>query len=272
MNTYTYVEAQEAIYEQLRESPSTKSSNKVYPLALVKQSINDAHMRVLNRRNYPFLVETVLFDTSIDTTVSTAISSGDTSIVLKSATGLLTTGKVVIDEDVISYTGITSNTLTGVTGVTSAHAVDATCKQIYNLETDLNITDYKKPVSLIIDGSEIPFYNYRGMLDTEGYTVHDGNLYIPEQTGSSVVAVFKYRKEIPELTNDSDTFLIPDDYVSLVVEYGLYKCHRNVDDTREAEAYNEYLRIVNEMETDYAKQTDNKCKKIQSVYSPNYYK
>jgi len=268
-NTFTYTEAQDAIYEQLRASASTKASNRVYPLSLVKQSINDAHKRVLNKRNYPFLVETVPFNTSIDTTVATAISIGDTTIELTNASGLKTSGIIVINENVISYTGVTTNTLTGVTGIASSHAAGATCKQLYNLETDLGITNYKKCVSIIIDEQEYNHYNYRGTQAPQGYTEYNGNLYLPEQTSQSKIVVFKYRKAIPALTDDTDTFLIPDDYVTCVVEYGLYKCHRNVDDNRAIEALNEYNRIRMEMEADFAKETDNKYPRVKSIYEPN---
>lgn len=269
MNTYTYIEAQDAIYEQLRANAATKASNRVYPISLVKQSINDAHKRILNKRNYPFLVEPKPFNTSIDTTVATAITIGDVEIELTNASGLKSAGLVVVEENVITYTGITSNTLTGVTGIEANYDTGATVKQLYNIETDLSIDDYKKAVSVIIDSKEYDYYNYRGTQDPQGYTVFDGNLYLPEQTSNSKVVIFKYRKQIPFLSDNSDTFLIPDDYVTAVNEYTLYKCHRNVDDTRAAEALNEYNRIRLEMEADFAQQTDNKRPRIHSIYESN---
>lgn len=65
---------------------------------------------------------------SLQTTLSTALGTGDTSVVLASATGFPTAGAVVIGNEVIFYTGVSGATLTGCTrgadGTTAAtHSV-----------------------------------------------------------------------------------------------------------------------------------------------------
>jgi hypothetical protein len=52
---------------------------------------------------------------SLQTTLSTGINSGDTSIILASATGFPVAGAVVIGNEVIFYTGVSGSTLTGCT-------------------------------------------------------------------------------------------------------------------------------------------------------------
>lgn len=52
---------------------------------------------------------------SLQTTLATTVNSAVTSVVLTSATGFPSTGYVTIDSEVISYTGISTNTLTGCT-------------------------------------------------------------------------------------------------------------------------------------------------------------
>jgi len=269
-NTYTFSDAQNAVYEQLRANPSTKESNRVYPIDLVKKSINDAHQMVLNKKNYSFLNKTINFATSIDTALAEDIISTDVTFDVEDADGLNTSGNIVVSENVIAYTGVTTNTLTGVTGINTDYDSGATVKQLYSLSSDLGITDFKKPTSLFINGKEIEYYDYRGKQDELGFTIYGSNLYIPKQS-TSEVGIFKYVQEITLLTDDTDVFLIPDDYITLVVEYSLFKCHKQVDNDMSILAFNEFKRIVGEFEADYSKQTNSKFTKIHSIYEPNYY-
>lgn len=56
------------------------------------------------------------------TTANGAVSVGDTTITLTSASAFATSGSGNIDGDTISWTGKSSNDLTGVTGISVAHA------------------------------------------------------------------------------------------------------------------------------------------------------
>jgi len=268
-NTYTFADAQDAVYEQLRASPATKESNRVFPLNLIKKSINDAHQRVLNKKNYTFLNETYNFNTSVDTAIATDILKGATSLTLSDSSGLATTGRIAIQENIIPYTGNSSNILTGVTNVQANYDSGEKVKQVYSIATDLLITDFRRPVSLFIAGEELEYYDYRGSQNVYGYTVYDGNLYIPIQSKANV-AIFKYAKNVVDLTSDEDTFLIPDDYVTLVVEYALYKANKQIDDDKSIESFNEYKRIAEELQADYSNQTGNKKKSIKNIYTNRY--
>jgi hypothetical protein len=69
------------------------------------------------------------------TTLNTTVNSSATSIVLTSATGFTTTGTIVIDAESITYSGVSTNTLTGCTrganGTTAAaHTAGATVTQV----------------------------------------------------------------------------------------------------------------------------------------------
>ena len=265
----TYIEAINSVYEQLRENPSSKESNKVYPLNLVKSSLSDIQQRELSKKNYPFLNKTENFNASIDTTLSVATTVGAITITLTDSSGLKSSGKIVINEEVITYTGNTANVLTGVTGVGVIHAVGTKVKQVYQIEADLAITDYEKSISLFVDDKELIYYDYRGKQSETGYTVYDGNIYLPIQS-KVTVGVFKYKKEVADLVDDSDEFTVPDKYQEFCEEYTLYKCYKQIGDTNATEAYNEYRRIVMEMEADYAMQVDNKFKTINSVYQSKH--
>ena len=260
----TFLSLQNQVYEELRESPSTKESNRVYPVSLVKQALNDAQKRTLNRRNYSFLIVTKVFNCNADTILDEEVLVGATTIDVVDASVLKTSGKIVINENIITYTGVTSNTLTGVTGVTSIHEKSSTVKQVYTL-AGLGITDLAKPISLVIDEEEADYYDYRGVGEKDGYTIYDGNLYLPE-ISESLPVIFKYKIQVPLLVEDTDEFIMPDDYVTLCKEYALYKCHRNVDDDRFQIAFAEYKRLVGELEFDYGKQTERKKTRIKSIY------
>jgi len=261
----TFLTIQNQVYEELRANPSDKESNRIYPISLVKQSINDAQKRTLNRRNYPFLIVTKVFNSIVDTTLSADLLSGATTVYVTDASGFNSAGKAVIKENVFTYTGKTATTLTGVTGITADFTSGAKVKQLYNLSTNLIITNLKKPISVVIDEIEYEYYDYRGKTNNNGFTIFDGNLYLPDMTEVKPV-IFKYKIEIETLVDDSDEFLIPDDYVTLTKEYTLYKCHRNVDDDRYVIAFQEFNRLVKELENDYGKQTENKNIRIKSIY------
>jgi hypothetical protein len=69
------------------------------------------------------------------TTLNTTVNSSATSIVLTSATGFSSTGTIVIDSESITYSGISTNTLTGCTrgangSTAAAHTAGATVTQV----------------------------------------------------------------------------------------------------------------------------------------------
>ena len=66
---------------------------------------------------------------TISTTLNGAITTSSESIILTDATNFATSGTIEIDGDLITYTGKTTNTLTGATGITIGHDSGATTRQ-----------------------------------------------------------------------------------------------------------------------------------------------
>jgi hypothetical protein len=64
-----------------------------------------------------------------ETTANGSVAANDTSIVLVSGTAFASAGKGNIDGDSFTWTGKTSNTLTGVTGISFDHATGVTVQQ-----------------------------------------------------------------------------------------------------------------------------------------------
>jgi hypothetical protein len=65
---------------------------------------------------------------SVSTTIGTAVVASDTTIYVNSTEGFPSSGTIGIENDKITYTGKTTNTFTGCSGVSSAHTVDKNVK------------------------------------------------------------------------------------------------------------------------------------------------
>jgi hypothetical protein len=61
--------------------------------------------------------------------LTTAITTASTTVVTSDGNQFAASGTVEIEGDLIAYTGVSTNTLTGVTGITSSHAVGAPIHQ-----------------------------------------------------------------------------------------------------------------------------------------------
>ena len=119
-----------------------------------------------------------------------AITTTSTSIVLTDATDFATSGTIEVDGDLITYTGKTSNTLSGVTGISFAHDAGQTVRQwTKSLEDDTasirsrfrNFLD----CAVRVNGTDtMKFYNGSAWLTT-------GNPINPQQaTSGSLIEVF----------------------------------------------------------------------------------
>jgi len=94
------------------------------------------------------------------TTLNTTVNTSVTSIILTSATSFTTTGTVKIDNELITYTGISTNTLTGCTRGTNSttaatHTAGATVSQVVNSVTGLEHLEGQS-VSVLANGATHP--------------------------------------------------------------------------------------------------------------------
>jgi hypothetical protein len=69
---------------------------------------------------------------NIGTTVGTAIGLADPTVVLSDASDFPSSGSIHVEGDTIDYTGKSTNTLTGVTGITATHAAGKEVWSTYN--------------------------------------------------------------------------------------------------------------------------------------------
>jgi hypothetical protein len=112
-----------------------------------------------------------------------AILASATTIDLVDAIDFGSTGSGYIEGDSFSWTGKTSNQLTGVTGVTSGHA------------------------------SGVIAYDARSLSKPSTYTIFNGYIWLDpacDSTNASRVVYIDYYRTIPELVEDADETIIPD--------------------------------------------------------------
>ena len=106
------------------------------------------------------------FHYDYSTTLNGAISNTDTTIVVVSTTGFSTTGAIIIENELITYTGITATSFTGCTrgaagsanvSHTSGTAVSGAQVAVANTPTllELNTTDQSNGVTLNTATSEV---------------------------------------------------------------------------------------------------------------------
>ena len=94
------------------------------------------------------------------TTLNTTVNNSVTSIILTSATSFTTTGTIKIDNELITYTGISTNTLTGCVRGTnnttaSSHTANAIVVQVVNAVSGLDHLE-AQVVSVLANGSTHP--------------------------------------------------------------------------------------------------------------------
>ncbi len=263
-NTITLGDVTSLIYSKIRETNSN-----VAPSTNIKQYINDAYLQVISEKYYEFLDETLNMEVNKDTSLAEDIDSTNTDFDVSDGSVLESSGTLTIEDDVIEYTGVSTNNVTGVTGIGSDHSSGTNVQTIYDIENDLGVTDFDKPIFLSLDGSEVEYYDGRGALDENKYKIANGYLYLPFNSDTRSM-VFKYKKQPTARTSDSDTFLIPDKYITVLVDYAvyIYKLDARRDDYDRD--FMEYKRKKKWMKADFGRQTEGKYQRIRSIYQPNF--
>lgn len=208
----TLLELRTRTYSILSE-PSTSS---LYPDEsgdfYVTDTINQVIDRICNQYAWSFLESEAFFDAVSKTTLTTDLSTVDTTISVASTTGFATSGKVMIDQDVISYTGKTATTLTGVTGISATHAAGSYVEYLYPLPTDFSrflLTTGKLSSGLRWDKVDYaPWYEYPNSDFVRLVTFSENHSVIRfrETRGQFL---FRYFKSPTVLSADSDVCTIP---------------------------------------------------------------
>ena len=153
------------IVESIASISGTLDEDELW--VIVKRTINGSTKRYIecfsdfdfdetNSTDFKFL-DSFLTYSGPSTTLNGTISSSATSIVLTDASSFTATGTILIDNERISYTGKSTNTLTGCTrGFNSTaavtHTTGATVKQVVNSFSGLSHLEAQS-VGILADGS-----------------------------------------------------------------------------------------------------------------------
>ncbi len=161
-------------------------------------------------------LRTIQYDTSsvADTTLSAGINDSVDSIALTSAAGFTSAGTVLIGTEQITYTGISTNTLTGCTrganGTTAAeHVINKAVIEIYTVFTSGTIsTNVDKRISPLnyVTPQLLPRINAGSITGIpEAYTMRAGYLLMGPVPSSSYTMEIDYYAKVAALSDAAPT-------------------------------------------------------------------
>lgn len=175
-----------------------------------------------------------------------ALTTASTSVILDSATNFDDAGKIIIYSnesswDVVSYTGKSSNTLTGATGIASAKLDNDVVSKLYAVPSDfgkIRSLTFNKSLYRLIE-SEPDFYNqtitvgdtvvYLGTTpfpDQNTVTIIDDYFWFPKNHDDGI-AVLQYWKAPTNLDTGTDSTSLTT-LIDLPPEYEDYIKYRNL--------------------------------------------
>lgn len=155
-----------AVVERIAVIPGDLDEDEIY--LVVKRTINSGTKRYVEYiKNFEFgtdvinaiFVDSALTFTGVTSTLSSEINATATTIALADSTSFPSSGSVKIGTEIISYTGNSTNQLTGctraVSGAAAVHAAGATVTQAATTLSGLTHLEGQS-VSILADGSVHP--------------------------------------------------------------------------------------------------------------------
>lgn len=155
-----------AVVERIAVIPGDLDEDEIY--LVVKRTINSGTKRYIEYiKNFEFgtdvinaiFVDSALTFTGVTSTLSSEINATATTIALADSTSFPSSGSVKIGTEIISYTGNSTNQLTGctraVSGAAAVHAAGATVTQAATTLSGLSHLEGQS-VSILADGSVHP--------------------------------------------------------------------------------------------------------------------
>lgn len=149
-------------------------NSSAYPIILVDSLINSTQRNIcawnlvdlttggkqqIEKTALPFLFQDSYYTSVQDTTLDTTTSIWATTLSIADSTWLATSGKLWINENIITYTGNTGTWLTWVTWILFAHIWGSRVAQLFDLPTD-----YATPIRVIYDNRKaLRNVDYRNM-------------------------------------------------------------------------------------------------------------
>jgi len=225
----TFTELTSLTLQQLHEPVA---GSEAVSIDLVEDTLNTVYAEVFTDQTMKQSAREadVSFNVAPDTTLDGAVAVGATSVVLVDATYFPSTGRAMLQGDIISYTGKSSNTLTGVTGVNVAHVDGENVRAMYNLVTLASDIDLEQIQYLDLNGIPQTPMGYENLLSginyfPNTYSIYDGYLMFNRSSvstgGSASVCLMTYTQVVTPLSSSSDKpSLIPNSMRVPLLVYG----------------------------------------------------
>ena len=220
----TASELESKILRQLKEVDTSPSTSEAFPTELIYDTMNEIYEEVFNQPNKQIHVRTdeYEFTTVEDTTLDGDLTAGDTSIVLADSSSFPSSGRILIENELIDYTANDGSTT--LTCEASAIAVDhtdgKTVRCCYALPSEI---DKEKAQYLNINGLPYDIADIAQILDEnishyKMYAIYEGYIILP-QGMDATGAMFIYTPALARMTSGTDIpTLIPNNMrVALIV-------------------------------------------------------
>lgn len=216
-----------------------QTTSTVYPSSdsggdYVENLANRVQDTICRENKWWFLKAKFLFKSAINTTLDGDVDTADTEIDLTDATDYPTSGAIWVNEDIITYTGLSTNQLTGVQGIDLDHDDGEDIEILYNVPSGFSLSPRVivkakggKPIRYTqvdeLDDNITSSDDHNFDFGAENYrwsfiTDDDGNEYIRLQNpSSSHFVAFHYYREASNMSSDTSTTTIPDKFARKVI-------------------------------------------------------
>jgi hypothetical protein len=227
----TFLQLQNLVLRELKE-PENLGSEAV-PLDLVKDTINTLYAESFNDRRIKQSAREndISFGVASSDATTADANIGDVTIYIGDTTTYLSAGKLLLNSDIITYTGKTATSFTGVTSLTTFIPVGTMVRQMYPLATLASDLDDEQIQYVHINGLPQQYMPYENLITAVNfypntYTIYKGNLIFSRQsyvaTGNAQpTCLLVYTQKVTLLSGDSDKpALIPNSYRVPLLVYG----------------------------------------------------
>lgn len=192
------------------------STTTLYTEAYIESLLNSEAIKLCDMWKWKFMRKNYLFNSAVTQQSQVGINALDVTVTVDDTTSFMASGYLLIEGEIVKYTGTNGTQFTGCTGITLDHASGCTVEPIYIMPADygrrpmLYAQDWKPPYDYL-DENE-----YDASLEQHKWTiVYDGlgqgyiRASFPQTTN---IAELKYTKRHKTMTDDADASDIPDPY------------------------------------------------------------
>lgn len=247
------------------------SDSPNFPLSLVQKHINNVVRRITNGRiaslterdsygndrvyqcgNLSFREKNIFYTNIPTTTLTDWVETSDVTISFDT-TNFPTSGAIYVWGEIITYTGKTSSTVTGVSWLLTTHIAWDTVYALYSLPSDitkpfsLNRIDYdwnRRDIDYQDSRYPASHFEYFSVVTSNTWV----NYILLRSDSTNDKLLFTYFAASTDMDEDSDICVIPDEYVEVVSALTAWELNWKMSETAEAQTQlRKAYAMINEM-------------------------